>query len=152
MWARERARLLAVARGTAPADRYVRGGLLLSVYTGEIYRANVAIKGERIAYVGLSEEMIGPATDVVDARGRTLVPGYIEPHAHPWTLTTPTALARHVLPLGTTTIVADNLAPYTLGGLRGFERAMAALARGPVRFYWMVRPHSQSRGATHCCS
>ena len=146
MWARERARLLAVARGAAPADRYVRGGLLLSVYTGEIYPANVAIKGERIAYVGLSEEMIGPATDVVDARGRTLVPGYIEPHAHPWTLTTPTALARHVLPLGTTTIVADNLAPYMLGGLRGFERAMAALARGPLRFYWMVRPHSQSRG------
>jgi adenine deaminase len=33
MWARERARLLAVARGAAPADRYVRGGLLLSVYT-----------------------------------------------------------------------------------------------------------------------
>ena len=146
MWGRERARLLAVARGAAPADRYVRGGLLLSVYTGEIYPANVAIKGERIAYVGLSEEMIGAATDVIDARGRTLVPGYIEPHAHPWTLTTPTALARHVLPLGTTTIVADNLAPYMLGGLRGFERAMAALARGPLRFYWMVRPHSQSRG------
>ena len=74
------------------------------------------------------------------------MPGYIEPHAHPWTLTTPTALARHVLPLGTTTIVADNLAPYMLGGLRGFERAIAALARGPLRFYWMVRPHSQSRG------
>ena len=48
MWARERARLLAVARGVAPADRYVRGGLLLSVYTGEIYPANVAIKGARI--------------------------------------------------------------------------------------------------------
>ena len=54
MWAREWARLLAVARGAAPADRYVRGGLLLSVYTGEIYPANVAIKGERIAYVGLA--------------------------------------------------------------------------------------------------
>ena len=51
MWARQWARLLAMARGAAPADRYVRGGLL-SLYTGEIYPANVAIKGERIGYVG----------------------------------------------------------------------------------------------------
>lgn len=142
----ERARLVAVARGAAPADCYVRGGRVLSVYTGEIYPANVAIAGERIAYVGLDEAMIGPRTEIVDATGRTLVPGYIEPHAHPWNLVTPTALARHVLPLGTTTIVGDNLTPYVLGGVGGFERAVDALARGPLRYLWMIRPHSQSRG------
>ena len=145
MWARERARLSAVARADATADRYIRGGLLLNVYTGEIYPANVAIAGERIAYVGLREDMVGPRTDIVEATGRTLVPGYIEPHAHPWTLTTPAALARQVLPLGTTTIVGDNLAVYELAGRRGFEAAIAALARGPLKFYWMVRPHGQSR-------
>jgi adenine deaminase len=89
--------------------------------------------------------MVGPRTDIIEARGLTLVPGYIEPHAHPWTLATPTALARHVLPLGTTTIVGDNLALYQLAGRRGFEAAVAALARGPLKFYWMVRPHGQSR-------
>ena len=145
MWARERARLLAVARGEVPADRYVRGGLLLNVFTGEIYPANVAIAGERIAYVGPRDDMVGRATEVVDASGHTMVPGYIEPHAHPFVLTTPTALARHVLPLGTTALVADNLVPHALGGPGGFERAAAALGRGPLRFYWMVRPHSQSR-------
>jgi adenine deaminase len=145
MWARERARLAAVARGEATADRYVRGGLLLNVYTGEIYPANVAIAGERIAYVGLREDMVGPGTELVDAAGRTLVPGYIEPHAHPWNLATPAALARHVLPLGTTAIFADNLTVYALAGLGGFEAAVAALARGPLKFYWMVRPHAQSR-------
>ena len=75
MWARERARLSAVARADATADRYIRGGLLLNVYTGEIYPANVAIAGERIAYVGLREDMVGPRTDIVEATGRTLVPG-----------------------------------------------------------------------------
>jgi adenine deaminase len=146
MQARERGRVVAVARGDAAADRYVRGGLLLNVYTGEVYPANVAIVGERIAYVGLRDDMVGPRTDVVDASGRTLVPGYIEPHAHPWVFTTPTALARHVLPLGTTTIVGDNLVPYLLGGVAGFERAAAAVAHGPLRYYWMARPHSQARG------
>ena len=145
MWAKERAALVAVARGDAVADCVVRGGLLLNVYTGECYPASVAIKGERIAYVGARDDMVGPRTEVIDATGRTLVPGYIEPHAHPWNLGTPAVLARHVLPLGTTTIFADNLLIYALAGVTGFERTVAALARGPVKFYWMVRPHGQSR-------
>ena len=77
----------------APADRYVRGGLARSgVYTGEIYPANVRDQG-RAHRLGrpAARRCIGPATDILDACGRTLVPGYIEPHAHPWTLTTPTA-------------------------------------------------------------
>ena len=147
MWAKERRALVAVAQGRAPAHRYVRGGLLLNVYTGELYPANVAIMGERIAYVGLREDMVGPRTEVIEATGRTLVPGYIEPHTHPWNLCTPAGLARHILPLGTTAIFADNLLLYLLAGLRGFERAVAALSRGPLRFYWMVRPHGQSRTA-----
>lgn len=145
MWAQERAALVAVARGDAVADRVVRGGLLLNVYTGECYPASVAIKGERIAYVGARDDMVGPRTEVIDAIGRTLVPGYIEPHAHPWNLGTPAVLARHVLPLGTTTIFADNLLIYALAGVTGFERTVAALARGPAKFYWMVRPHGQFR-------
>ena len=140
MWARERARLSAVARGQSAADRYVRGALLLNVYTGEVYPANVAIAGERIAYVGLRDDMVGRRTDVIDAAGTTLVPGYIEPHAHPWNLGTPAVLARHVLPLGTTAIFGDNLVPYWNAGLRGFEQSVAALARGPLKFYWMIRP------------
>ncbi|MBI4590907.1 MAG: adenine deaminase [Candidatus Rokubacteria bacterium] len=144
-WVRERRALTAVARGAAPADRYVEGGTLLNVYTGECYAANVAIKGERIAYVGESGEMVGPRTEVISARGRILCPGYVEPHSHPWNLVTPAGLARHVLPLGTTTIFADNLPVYELAGPRGFEAALRALARLPLKFYWTVRVHSQSR-------
>ncbi len=145
MWARERAELAAVAQGRAKADRYVRGGLLLNVYTGEMYPANVAIRRERIAYVGLRDDMVGPRTELIDARGHTLVPGYIEPHTHPWSLVTPAGLARHVVPLGTTSIFGDSLTAYELGGLAGFERAVAALARGPLKFYWHIRPHGQTR-------
>jgi adenine deaminase len=36
--------LIAVARGQAPADLYLRGATLLNVYTGELYPANVAIR------------------------------------------------------------------------------------------------------------
>ena len=141
----ERRRLTDVARGAAPADLYVRGGTLLNVYTGELYPANVAIRGRRIAYVGLRDEMVGPRTDVLDATGRVLVPGYIDPHVHPTTLTTPSALARFVLPLGTTAVVADTLQFWELGGLAAFRAVADALMTSPLRFYWMVRPHAQSR-------
>jgi adenine deaminase len=141
----ERVSLIAVARGDAPADRYLRGGTLLNIYTGEIYPANVAIAGERIAYVGLREEMVGSGTDVIDVTGRMLVPGYIEPHAHPTHLVTPAALARHVLPLGTTTMFADTLHFLELGGLRAFLAGADALGGSPLKFYWMIRVHGQSR-------
>ncbi|PYN75788.1 MAG: adenosine deaminase [Candidatus Rokuibacteriota bacterium] len=141
----ERRRLTDVARGDAHADLYVRGGSLLNVYTGEIYPAGVATRGERIAYVGVRDDMIGPRTRVVDARGRVIVPGYIDPHVHPATLTTPAALARFVLPLGTTAVVADTLQFWELGGLAAFRTVADALLPAPLRYYWMIRPHAQSR-------
>jgi adenine deaminase len=141
----ERRRLTDVARGAVPADLYVRGGTLLSVYTGELYPANVATRGERIAYVGMRDEMVGARTQVVNATGRVLVPGYIDPHVHPATLTTPAALARFVLPLGTTAVVADTLQFWELGGLAAFQTVADALLTAPLHYYWMIRPHAQSR-------
>ncbi len=141
----ERRRLTAVARGERAADLFVRGGTLLNVYTGELYPAHVAIAGERIAYVGLRDDMVGPRTQQVDAAGRVLVPGYIDPHVHPAHMITPTALARHVLPLGTTTLVCDTLQLWELGGVRAFLRVADALARSPVKFYWMIRVQAQTR-------
>ena len=140
-----RRRLTAVARGAAPADLYLRGGTLLNVYTGELYPANVAMKGERIAYVGLRAEMVGARTRVLDVGGRILVPGYIDPHVHAAHLVTPSVFARHVLPLGTTSVFTDTLQIWELGGLRAFRAVADGLARSPLKFYWMVRPHGQSR-------
>jgi adenine deaminase len=143
--ASERRRLTDVARGAAPADLYVRGGTLLNVYTGELYPAGVATRGERIAYVGPRDDMVGPATRVVDAGGRVLVPGYIDPHVHPAHVVTPSALAHHVLPLGTTTVFADTLQFWELGGLRAFRTVADALAASPLKFFWMIRVHAQTR-------
>jgi adenine deaminase len=141
----QRRRLTAVARGASPADLYVRGGTLLNVYTGEMYPANVAIAGERIAYVGLRDDMVGPRTTTLDAGGRIITPGYIDPHVHPAHVVTPSGLARHLLPLGTTTVFADSLQIWELGGLRAFRVVADVLARSPLKFYWMIRVHAQAR-------
>jgi adenine deaminase len=141
----ERGRLTEVARGARAADLYVRGGTLLNVYTGELYPANVAVAGERIAYVGLRDDMVGRRTIVVEAAGRVLVPGYIDPHVHPAHIITPSALAQHLLALGTTTLFADTLQFWELGGLRAFRTVADALAASPLKFYWMIRVQAQTR-------
>ena len=48
-------------------------------------RAAVAVEGERIAWVGADEEartLAGADTDVIDARGATVLPGFIDSHNH----------------------------------------------------------------------
>jgi predicted amidohydrolase YtcJ len=45
----------------------------------------VAVKGDRILYVGAEEEaapLRGPETEVIDGEGRTLLPGLIDSHFH----------------------------------------------------------------------
>jgi adenine deaminase len=141
----ERRSLTAVARGTAGADLYLRGASVLNVYTGEILPVNVAIKGERVAYVGSRHDMVRPRTRVLDLPGRVLVPGYIEPHAHPASLVTPSALVRHVLPLGTTALVGDTLQFWELGGPRALWTAINTFTASPFTFFWMLRVEGQSR-------
>jgi predicted amidohydrolase YtcJ len=53
--------------------------------TGPIVEA-VAVAGGRIAAVGSEAEILehkGRGTEVIDLRGSTLVPGFVEPHTHP---------------------------------------------------------------------
>ena len=140
-----RRRLGAVARGARAADLALRGGSVLNVFTGEVLSATVAIAGERIAYVGVRDDMIGPRTRVVDVTGRILVPGYIDPHVHPANLVTPAGLARYILPLGTTTVVGDTLQFWQLGGARAVRAVADGLADSPLKFFWMLRVHGQTR-------
>ena len=74
---------LAVPHGAAApqdeADLVIRGG---TIYTGEAapFRGDVAIRGDRIVYVG--PKAPGAAAKTVDATGLIVAPGFIDPHAH----------------------------------------------------------------------
>jgi adenine deaminase len=95
--------LVEVARGDAPADLVITSGKLVNVNSGEIYPADVAIKGNRIAAIGAVEYSIGPGTVVIDAEGRYLCPGLIDGHIHlGGSQLSMTEFARAVVPHGTT--------------------------------------------------
>jgi adenine deaminase len=108
------ARRLAVARGDEPADVVVRGGRVLSVFTREWLEVDVAVADGYIAGLGEYE-----GAETVDASGRWVVPGFIDAHMH---LESSKLLvdefARLVLPLGTTTVVAD---PHEIANVLGTD-------------------------------
>ena len=55
-----------------------------SANAGSIYQG-VAVKGDAIVKLGTSAEvraLAGPDTKILDLKGRTLIPGIVEPHSH----------------------------------------------------------------------
>jgi len=136
--------LVEVAKGQKPADLFIRGGIVLNVYSGELLKMNVAVCKNCIAYVGESEAAIGEHTRVIEAEGKYVSPGFIETHAHPWVVYNPISMAAKVLPLGTTTVLNDNLFFYLHMGPDGFIRMVEALRDLPGTHLWLARLVSQA--------
>ena len=76
-----RENLVSVALGKKDADLVINNGQLIDVFSGEIRPADIAIKGERIAFVGEADHTIGEKTTVIDATGFFLSPGLMDTHA-----------------------------------------------------------------------
>src|SRR5699024_3471599 len=83
-------------------------------------------------------------TEVVDCTGQFLVPGYIEPHAHPFQLYNPEELVIHAAKFGTTTLVNDNLMWLFLSGKKKAFSLMENFNKLPFSMYWWARFDSQS--------
>ncbi|MBW2116033.1 MAG: hypothetical protein JRH04_14675 [Deltaproteobacteria bacterium] len=55
-------------------DIFLTGGRVLNVYSGELLKMNVAIKQDRIWYVGPSSHVVSEDTQVLDVGNKVLVP------------------------------------------------------------------------------
>jgi adenine deaminase len=106
--------------GRSKADLIVRNASVVNVNSGEILEdQGVAIKGDRIALVGDVSGTLGPSTEVVDAQGKYLVPGFIDGHVHVESaMVTGTEFAKAVLPHGTTTVFID---PHEITNVLGLD-------------------------------
>ncbi len=133
----ERDALVAVALGERPASLVIRGGTLVNVYSGEIYQADVAVHGDRIAAVGEVERCVGEGTSVLDASGKYLVPGFIETHVHVGaTSLGSTELARLLVPFGTAAIVTDFTEATKLRGIKAARFFLDEANRTPLKVYF----------------
>ena len=118
-WADSAALLVDTATGRAKADMVIRNGRWVNVHSGEIIPGtDIAIAAGRFAYVGPdASHAIGPATQVIDADGRYLVPGLCDAHMHVESgMVTVTEFARAVIPHGTTSMFID---PHEIANVLG---------------------------------
>lgn len=127
------------ARGDRPLDLVIRGGELLNVYTGEIYRADIGVLGNRVAVVDAGGRYGLRAEAEVDARGLVAIPGFVDTHVHiESTMVTPPNFARAVLPFGTTTVVIDPHEIGNVSGRAGVEYMLRASEGLPLRVFVTV--------------
>jgi predicted amidohydrolase YtcJ len=77
---------LALARADEPATLIVHNGKVLTVDAKFTQAEAVAVRDARILAVGKSADVLklrGPDTRVIDAGGRTVMPGLYDSHVHP---------------------------------------------------------------------
>lgn len=117
--------LLDVLAGAKKADLVVRNGRIVDVHRADVREGDIAVKSGRIVAVGDVNDLVGPATEVIDAGGRYLTPGLVESHAHSYHANlNMTEYARICLTRGTTA-VAESF--YGQGQIRG---------KDAVRFFY----------------
>ncbi|MDP2663076.1 MAG: amidohydrolase family protein, partial [Dehalococcoidia bacterium] len=132
--------LARVALGEEEADLAILGGDIVNVYTGELLKEwSLAIKGDKIAYVGLdASHTVGPQTRVIEAKGKVLAPGFVEGHTHIDTIFTLPDLVKYAVKGGTTTIVAET---SVIGNVLGYQGVLYFIEAGrgqPVRFFYTL--------------
>ena len=127
--------LAAVAGGSKPADLVITHANLVNVCTKEILAdISVAISAGRIALVGDASHCIGEGTQVVDAEGRYLAPGFLDGHIHvESSMMSAGEYARAVIPHGTTGIYMDPHEICNVLGLPGVQCMLDDAARTPLK-------------------
>lgn len=106
---------------------------------------NIWIYQDRIVYVGEREpEYINEQCERVNCENVLLVPGYIEPHVHPFQLYNPLSFAQYASKFGTTVLINDNLPLILKLNKKKAFSLIEDLTSIPSTLYWWARYDSQS--------
>lgn len=133
--------LIDVILKNKPATKIIYNGKLVNVYSGEIYECAVAILGDRIAAVDGFEinEMKGPDTICIDAKGMYLVPGLVEPHLHSYHsyMSIPN-YAEAMLIHGTTAVADGFYGQGVVGGVDAIKLMIEEFKQTPLKLIFSI--------------
>ena len=133
-----------VVSGIKSPDILIKNATYLHSHLKKWITGNIWIVKDRIVYTGMEMPLDSEKTEVYDASGQKIVPGYLEPHVHPFQLYNPQSFADYAAQRGTTTFIADNLVLFlSLENKKAFS-IMDQLKKLPFAFYWWARFDSQT--------
>ncbi|MCU0644189.1 MAG: amidohydrolase family protein, partial [bacterium] len=128
-------KLIKVAKGDSPVDLLLKNVNFINVVSGEIYPTDIAIVDQFIAGIGTGYS----GREELDLTGLYAAPGFIDGHVHiESSMVTISQFARAVVPLGTTSVIAD---PHEIANVMGYEgiRFMMESAKyNPLNVFFML--------------
>ena len=127
-------KVIRAAAGKCKADLVLKNATYVSVFSGELRNADIAVTNGLIAGIG---EYDGEKE--VDMTGKIVCPGFLDAHIHlESSLVTPTEFVRAVLPHGTTTVVTDPHEIANVMGTDGIEYMLQATEGLPIDVRFML--------------
>lgn len=134
---RNQKELMDVAVGIQKADLIISNCRVLNVYTGEVIDDHsICIKDKWIACVSRDmKSRIGPETEVIDAKGMTVIPGLIEGHTHLGNCFCAEEFLKYAMTGGTTCIVTETLEAYPVAGLKGVIDFIESYQNQPIKVF-----------------
>ena len=134
----EMQRLVNVAAGREFADLLIQNCRIVNVGSGLVEEGEILVVDGLIAATGKP----GTYTDakkVVDANGAYALPGLIDSHIHiESAMVTPEEISRLLVPLGTTTLIADPHEIVNVAGLDGLNYMLDAADHATLRIEYML--------------
>jgi adenine deaminase len=127
--------IILAARGHTKVDLVLRNGRIVNVFSGEIIERDVAILADTI--VGVEQGYQG--VEEIDLKGLYLAPGFIDGHLHiESSMVEVPQFARAVVPLGTTSVVADPHEIANILGYEGIRYMMDSSKFNPLNVFFML--------------
>ncbi|HHM24329.1 MAG TPA: adenine deaminase [Bacteroidetes bacterium] len=127
--------IIRVARNEILGDLLIKNARIVNVYSGEIIEADVVTSGEMIAGIGKGYQ----AKEVIDLKGAYLAPGFIDGHVHiESSMVDVPEFARAVVPLGTTSVIADPHEIANVLGYEGIRYMLDASKFNPLNVFFMM--------------
>ena len=135
---------VSVLDGKTSPTILLKNALYLNQTFRQWMRANIWIYEDRIVYVGENLPLRLENCEIIDCTNEILVPGYIEPHAHPYHLYNPHTLAAYASQFGTTTLINDNMSLIMNLKKKEAFSLLKDLRSIPTTMFWWCRFDAQT--------
>ncbi|WJM08045.1 adenine deaminase C-terminal domain-containing protein [Paenibacillus sp. PK1-4R] len=121
------------------ADQLIVNVHVYNSYYKRFEMNNVAVLDGRFLYVGPGGPEMIQADEVIDARGRYMIPGLIDIHLHiESTMVTPETFSHGLIGSGVTSIVAEPHEMANVFGLEGVQEMMTASRETTVDMFYAI--------------
>jgi len=126
--------IISAARGERPVDILLKNATVVNLLSGDIIQTDIAIYRDKI--VGFGDYS---AKQTIDVKGLYAAPGLIDGHVHlESSMLSPVEFIKAVIPMGTTTVIADPHAIVNVLGPAGLQYMLDATEYLPLDVYFML--------------